>query len=241
MGKSATPSFTAAVSTDPAELEVSAAQSPAVDTEAAPEEWVALPWLPVLRKPRTALATLAGAVIAGVLVALSRGGFGPITTTLQIGLAALLVLLAVIDAVIQRLPDALVLPAYVLAVLGTVASAVTGEIAWHQALVAASCMAGLWVLFYAIAFFTGGMGFGDVKLAGLIGIVLGTQGIGNALAGAFFFPSLCAVPVLIVLLIRGLNRKSGIPFGPMLAAGAVLAMGFHQPVSDMYTVLSWQF
>lgn len=231
MGKSAPPSFTAAVT----------AVSAGPEDLAATEEWVALPWLPVLRKPRTALATLAGAAVAGALVAVSSGGFGPITITLQVGLAALLVVLAVTDLAVQRLPDMLVLPANLLAVLGTAAAAATGEITWHQALVAGCCMAGLWILFYAIAFFTGGMGFGDVKLAGLIGLVLGTQGIGNALAGAFFFPSLCAVPVLIVLLIRGLNRKSGIPFGPMLAAGAVLALIFHQSVSDMYTVLSWRF
>lgn len=248
MGKTATPSFTTATKpADPDDLtDVDSAgeEATAPDPEAAtdPEtEWVELPWVPVLRNPRVAAATVVGGVLTAAAVGLSGGGFGSITTTLQIGLAALLVLLAVIDAVIQRLPDTLVLPAYVLAVLGTAGAAATGEITWHHALVAASCMAGLWVLFYTIAFFTGGMGFGDVKLAGLIGLVLGTQGIGNAIAGSFLFPSLCAAPVLIVLLIRGLNRKSGIPFGPLLAAGAVLALIFHQSVSDMYTVLSWQF
>ena len=204
-------------------------------------EWAALPWQPALRQTKVAVATAVGAAATAVLVALSHGGSGPITTTLQVGLAVLLVMLTVTDLAVQRLPDALVLPGYGLTVLGTAAAAGAGEITWHQALVASCCMAGLWILFYALAYFTGGMGFGDVKLAGLIGLVLGSQGIGNALAGGFFFPSLCAVPILIVLLIRGLNRRSGIPFGPMLAAGAVLALIFHQPVTDMYTVLSWQF
>lgn len=245
MGKSATPSFVTKPTEPSAPVEL-ASDTDLLDLQAAAEpadEWVSLPWLPPLLKPKVAIPTALGAAAAGALVGLAGGSFGVITLIMQIALAALLVVLTATDLLVQRLPDTLVLPAYVVAGIGTAAAVIAGEISWHQAMVAATCMVGAYILFFAIAYFTGGMGQGDAKLAGLIGLILGLQGIGNAIAGTFMLPSLVTVPILLVVLLvkRDMGRKSVLPFGPMLAAGAILALAIHQQVSDMYTVLSWQF
>lgn len=248
MGKNAPPAILSQPTHSNAPLEPIITTAGAVGSADEPidpelEQWVALPWLPPLRTPKVAIGTALGMAAAGTLVGLVGGSSGPVTLTMQIALAALLVILTATDLLVQRLPDALVLPAYVVAVIGTVAAAITGEISWHQVIVGAACMLGAGIVYFAMAYFTGGMGLGDVKLVGLIGLILGLQGIGNAIAGTFMLPSLVLVPVLLVVLItsRGLGRKSVLPFGPMLAAGAILTLAIHQQVSDMYTVLTWQF
>lgn len=84
-----------------------------------------------------------------------------------------------------------------------------------------------------VALVSGGMGMGDVKLAGLIGVVLGALGlryVGVAAAAAIVLGGLGA----IVALVLGSGRKSAIPFGPYLAAGAVVAAFFAEPIANWY-------
>src|SRR6476660_5147738 len=75
---------------------------------------------------------------------------------------------------------------------------------------------------FIVALVSRGMGMGDVKLAGLIGLVLGALSLGQvgvAAGAAIVLGALGAV----VALARGAGRKGAIPFGPFLAAGAVVA------------------
>jgi leader peptidase (prepilin peptidase)/N-methyltransferase len=68
-----------------------------------------------------------------------------------------------------------------------------------------------------------GMGMGDVKLAGLIGLVLGSFGlayVGVAAAAGVVSGGLGAILAVVLL---GYGRRQHIPFGPFLAGGAVLA------------------
>jgi len=84
-----------------------------------------------------------------------------------------------------------------------------------------------------VALVSGGMGMGDVKLAGVIGIVLGALGlryVGVAAAAAIVLGGLGAIVALLV----GAGRKSAIPFGPYLAAGAVVSAFFAEPIADWY-------
>jgi leader peptidase (prepilin peptidase) / N-methyltransferase len=77
------------------------------------------------------------------------------------------------------------------------------------------------------------MGMGDVKLAALIGLVLGSLGlgfVGVAAGAAIVLGGLGA----IVALAMGKGRKSAIPFGPYLAAGAVVAGLWGEPISSWY-------
>jgi leader peptidase (prepilin peptidase)/N-methyltransferase len=68
-----------------------------------------------------------------------------------------------------------------------------------------------------------GMGMGDVKLAALIGLVVGSRGVGSvvvAVGAGILAGGLGAV----VALAAGRSRKSAIPFGPFLAGGAALSV-----------------
>ena len=136
---------------------------------------------------------------------------------------ALGIALAAIDLDVRRLPDRLVLPAYpVLAVLLAGAG-----IARHDG--ASIARAGLGALalfgfFFALAAISPqGMGFGDVKLAGVIGLVLGYLSWSALLVGAFAGFLLGAVVALVVLVTRTGGRKTALPFGPFMVAGALLA------------------
>jgi leader peptidase (prepilin peptidase) / N-methyltransferase len=77
------------------------------------------------------------------------------------------------------------------------------------------------------------MGMGDVKLAALIGLVLGSIGLGYvgvAAGAAIVLGGLGAVAALAM----GKGRKSAIPFGPYLAAGAVVAGLWGDAISSWY-------
>jgi leader peptidase (prepilin peptidase)/N-methyltransferase len=84
-----------------------------------------------------------------------------------------------------------------------------------------------------VALLSRGMGMGDVKLAGLIGLVLGSLGlryVGVAAGAAILLGGLGAV----VALALGRDRRSAIPFGPYLAAGAVVAAFWGEPLGAWY-------
>ena len=74
---------------------------------------------------------------------------------------------------------------------------------------------------------------GDVKLAGWIGLVCGSLGlayVGVAAGAGIVLGGLGAIAALL----RGTGRKSAIPFGPYLAAGAAVAVIAGQPIADWY-------
>jgi leader peptidase (prepilin peptidase)/N-methyltransferase len=129
-----------------------------------------------------------------------------------------------IDIDTHRLPNAIVLPMYpVLAALLVAASAVYGE--FSQLLQAAIGGAALFAAYLVLALVRpGGMGFGDVKLAGVIGMVLGFFGWGTLIVGAFAAFLLGGLFGIALLILRRADRKSGIPFGPWMLAGAWLGI-----------------
>lgn len=79
-----------------------------------------------------------------------------------------------------------------------------------------------------------GMGFGDVRLAGLLGAFLGWLGPGHVplgLMAGFFYGSVVGVGVLVAR--RG-DRRTALPFGPFLALGAATAILAGEPLLDLY-------
>jgi leader peptidase (prepilin peptidase)/N-methyltransferase len=142
--------------------------------------------------------------------------------------------LAVIDLDCRRLPNALVLPSYpVLAVLLLAATLVDGDWpALTRAGIAAATLFGLYALLAVIH--PAGMGWGDVKLAGLIGLMLGYLSWAALVVGGFAGFLLGAVAGVIVLASRRGNRKTALPFGPFMLAGALLAMFVADPVARLY-------
>jgi len=149
-------------------------------------------------------------------------------------LGAVGVALALIDLDVKRLPDALTLPSYgVGAVLLGVASVANGE---PGVMIRAGLGALALFVFYFILLvvYPAGMGFGDVKLAGVLGLYLAYLGWGSLVVGGFFGFLLGAVVGGGLMLIRRAGRKTMIPFGPFMLAGALLAIFVGQPLADAY-------
>ena len=140
-------------------------------------------------------------------------------------LAAVGVLLAVVDLEHRLLPNRILLPATgVAAALLTLAAAATG--AWPHLLGAAGGAAALFLVFLVLALIApAGLGMGDVKLAGLLGLYLGWLGAGVLVVGAVAGFVVQAVIALGLLAARRVGLRGEIPFGPAMLVGAALAIG----------------
>ena len=141
-------------------------------------------------------------------------------------LAVVGVLLAVVDLEHRLLPNRIVLPATAGAAgLLTLAAAVGND--WNHLRSAALGAVILFVLFLVLALVTpAGLGMGDVKLAGLLGLHLGWLGVGTLAVGAVAGFVVQAVLAVALLAVRRVGVKGEIPFGPALLAGAAVAIGW---------------
>jgi leader peptidase (prepilin peptidase) / N-methyltransferase len=149
-------------------------------------------------------------------------------------LAAIAVTLAMIDFDVQRLPDSIVLPSYVVGVLLLMpAGAVRAN--WWSAERGLLAMTILFFVYFGLSMaYPGGVGFGDVKLAGLLGLFLGWVSWGSVLFatfGAFVLGGGVGIGLLVA---RRASVKSAIPFGPFMLAGAFLALFFAGQASNWY-------
>lgn len=149
-------------------------------------------------------------------------------------LAAITVALTLIDLDVKRLPNAIVLPSYVvgLVLLGG-AAAITGE--WEALLRAGLGMVAMFAFFFVLALiYPAGMGFGDVKLAGVLGLYLGWLGWGELVIGGFLGFLLGGVVGMGLMVVRKAGRKTAIPFGPFMLVGALLSIVVAVPLTDLY-------
>jgi leader peptidase (prepilin peptidase)/N-methyltransferase len=167
--------------------------------------------------------------------------------TAELGLAARLVLLvaflylmaisvalALIDLDTHLLPNAITYPSYVvLAMLLAGVSALEGDwMPFVRGLIGAAIL-GVAYLVLAVAV-PGGMGLGDVKLAGILGLVLAYLGWGPLAVGAFAAFVLGGIFSLVLMVMRKAGRKSGIPFGPWMLAGAWVGIFVGAPIWTSY-------
>ena len=167
---------------------------------------------------------LVAALTAGLLcAAVLLGGFRPLTAGLA-WVAAAGVVLGAMDLAAHRLPDRVLLPAAAVfaaavlvdaAVLGTWGALLRGTAAAGVAFAAAAGVA---------AISPEALGFGDVKLLALLGMVLGWSGWGTLMAGLFLGLLLGALASVLLVAARRATWRSALPFGPPLLAGAVLAL-----------------
>lgn len=134
------------------------------------------------------------------------------------------VLLARVDLRVFRLPDVLTLPAFgaTAALLGLAATMPSHDGSWTRALIAAVALAAVYFVLFFIN--PAGMGFGDVKLAPTLGLVLGWYGWPAVFLGTFAGFLLGAVTALVLVALRRADRKTPIPFGPFMLAGAWLGV-----------------
>ncbi len=132
--------------------------------------------------------------------------------------AAILVLLAVIDLEQRRLPDVIVLPALALALVvrpgGDLGATVAGAVA----------AGALFLLLHALGrrlYGPGALGMGDVKLAALIGAVVGLERLALALPLGIF---LAGAAALVLLLSGRASRGDSLPYGHFMALAAVVVL-----------------
>ena len=180
------------------------------------------------RYPLVELAT--GAVFAVLVL---RLGWDPALPAF-LYLGAIGVALWMIDLDVKRLPNAIVLPSYVVAcVLLTAAAVVTGD--GGSLLRAGLGMAALYGFYFCLAFaYPAGMGFGDVKLAGVLGLYLGWLGWAELVAGGFLGFLFGGVAGVLLIVARRAGRKSQLPFGPFMLAGALVAILWGGALADLY-------
>jgi leader peptidase (prepilin peptidase)/N-methyltransferase len=143
------------------------------------------------------------------------------------------VALAGIDLAERRLPNVVLLPAYpVLAVLVVAACGIRSE--WWPLARAGIGAVALFAFFVALALASPrSMGLGDVKLAGVIGLVLGYLSWRALLVGTFAGFVLGAVVGLLIIATRRGDRQTAIPFGPFMVAGSLLALWIATPVIEL--------
>jgi leader peptidase (prepilin peptidase)/N-methyltransferase len=149
-------------------------------------------------------------------------------------LAALSVVLGLIDLDTHTLPDRIVLPSYVVgAILLGATSVASGN--YSALLRAITGMVVLWVIYLIIALVSsGGIGYGDVKFAGVLGLFLGYLSWGALITGAFAAFALGGIFGLALVASRRADRKSGIPFGPWMLIGAWVGVLFSTPIVAGY-------
>ena len=146
--------------------------------------------------------------------------------------------LALIDLDTKRLPDVLTLPAYgVTAVLLGLAARLGDD---TDALLRAAVGAAALGAFYFVVWFVypSGMGFGDVKLAPTVGAYLAWVSYGVLAVGAFAGFLFGAVVGSTLMVAGKAGRKSKVPFGPFMLAGALFALLVGQWVADRYVDLT---
>jgi leader peptidase (prepilin peptidase)/N-methyltransferase len=150
-------------------------------------------------------------------------------------LGAVGIALAFIDLDTKRLPNALVLPSYpVAAVLLLLPAVLDGR--WNDYLHAILGAAALFAFYFVVAFiYPAGMGFGDVKLAGVLGMYLGWLGWGAVIVGGFLGFFLGAAVGGTLMLTRKAGRKTAIPFGPFMVAGALIAVFIGPAIASWYS------
>jgi leader peptidase (prepilin peptidase)/N-methyltransferase len=166
------------------------------------------------------------------LVAVALGGLAGAAAGWSAALPAFLALalvgapLIVIDLQVKRLPNRLVIAAFVAgAALLTLAAGYWH--AWHHLLRAAEGAAAVYVVLFLLAFAAPrSFGMGDVKLGGVVGGYLGWFGWKYVYYGIFAGFLLGAVLSLALLASRRATMKTAIPFGPMLLVGPLIVVAF---------------
>lgn len=183
------------------------------------------------RRPHPGRPLVLALVCAAVFGAFAaRVGADPVLPAYLV-LGTALVSISAVDLERLIIPNRIVYPAGVaVVVLLVVGSAADGH--WQSMLWALACGAGAFAAFFVVhVAVPRGMGFGDVRLAGLVGLATGWRSPGQAFVAflaAFVLGSLVGV---VVMAVSGQGRRTRVPFGPFLAAGAAVAVVAGGPLS----------
>jgi leader peptidase (prepilin peptidase) / N-methyltransferase len=150
-------------------------------------------------------------------------------------LAAVGVALAMIDIDLLRLPDILTLPSYPVGLL------LLGIAAWvddepHAFVRAVIGMAALAAFYGAVwLVYPAGMGLGDVKLAGVVGLYLAWLGWGQLAVGAFAAFVVGGIVSIALVVFKDSGRKTKVPFGPFMLLGLLVGIFLGHWLAHAYT------
>jgi leader peptidase (prepilin peptidase)/N-methyltransferase len=144
-------------------------------------------------------------------------------------IAGALIIIFVYDFKHYIIPDKILWPAIAIALIYDLIPPYNAWNLFYTFLAVVIAAGFFWVIF----FFSKGkwMGFGDVKLAVLMGLLLGLPNVLAALFLAFFFGAIIGI---ILMALKKKNLKSEIPFGPFLIAGTFLAMLYGNQIIQWY-------
>ena len=185
--------------------------------------------------PRYPLVELGTGVLFAVMAL--RFGLDPVLPA-YLYLAAVGIALALIDIDVKRLPDVLTLPSYPVVALGLGIAALAGSDSgdFVRALLGGAAM---FAFYFALCFaYPAGMGFGDVKLSGVLGLATAWVGWGAWAVGMFAGFLFGGVWGIALILTKRGGRKSKVPFGPFMLAGALLGVLVGQDLFDGYLSLT---
>jgi leader peptidase (prepilin peptidase) / N-methyltransferase len=183
---------------------------------------------PVSRRyPAVELATAALFVVLGLRV----GADAALPAFLYVGAVGLA--LALIDVDTHKLPDALTLPSYpVVAGMLGLAALLGADGSFVRALLGG---AALYAVYFLLCWaYPKGMGFGDVKLSGVLGMATAWFGWGAWAVGLFAGFLLGGLWGVGLLLSGRGDRKTAVPYGPFLLVGALVAVLCGQQLASGY-------
>lgn len=161
------------------------------------------------------------AAVIGVAVPLVATGWAELITytVIAVGCAALVL----VDLAALRLPDRLVGPLYLVTIAGlTVQAAIDHQ--WLRLAFSLAVGFGLLTVYFILGLVSAKLGLGDVKLAGLLGVILGWFGWSQTLLGMLAAFAVFALVAAVLLLTRRVARGAELPFGPFMIIGAVLGI-----------------
>ena len=149
-------------------------------------------------------------------------------------LASVGLALACIDIDTKRLPNVLTLPSYLVGAVLLLLPAIATETfdTYVTALLGALALFAFYFLLALV--YPKGMGLGDVKLAGVLGLYLGWLGWGVLVVGGFLGFLLGAILGGALMTLGRAGRKTKIPFGPFMLLGTLLAILWGQQLWDQY-------
>jgi leader peptidase (prepilin peptidase)/N-methyltransferase len=148
---------------------------------------------------------------------------------------ASLLAISVIDFDHYIIPNRVVYPTLAVTIPLLVAAAAADGSWGHLRNAAIGGVAGFLVLLVIHVAVPRGMGFGDVRLAGVIGMMLGWLGLRYLFLGLFLAFLLASVIGVALIVARLRSRKDAVPFGPFMALGAVLAVLWGRAILDVYS------
>lgn len=152
-------------------------------------------------------------------------------------LVAVGVMLSAIDLRHHRLPDSIVAPSYVAIGLLLAFASLYGDGWWPlgRAAIGGAALLALYALIAAV--YPSGMGWGDVKLAGLLGSFTAFVGFPALTVGALASFVLAAPVAMWLVAARSAGSRTRVPFGPFMVAGAMVGVASGAAVSDWYFAL----